>query len=182
MKVFKTEFEGLLILEPTVRKDSRGHFFEAYNKKTFDAAGIYTKFVQDNQSRSTHGVLRGLHFQKPPFAQTKLVRVLHGTIEDVVVDLRKSEPTYGKHFSVILSSEESSQLFIPKGFAHGFLIISEYADVLYKCDEFYHPESEMGISYNDPFLQISWGLTGTSRLVSEKDQRNPMFSQIAQLF
>ncbi len=182
MKVVKTEFEGLLILEPTLRMDSRGHFFEAYNKKAFEAAGIDTEFVQDNQSRSTHGVLRGLHFQKPPFAQTKLVRVLHGVIEDVVVDLRKSKPTYGKHYSMILSSEENIQLLIPKGFAHGFLVISEYADVLYKCDQFYYPESELGISYNDPSLKISWSLTGTSRIVSEKDQRNPTFSQIPQLF
>jgi dTDP-4-dehydrorhamnose 3,5-epimerase len=178
MNVIKTEFEGLLILEPKVIKDTRGHFFEAYNEKTFAAAGLHAKFVQDNQSRSSRGVLRGLHYQKPPFAQAKLVRVLYGIIQDVVVDLRREQPTFGKYYSIDLSAEDGRQLFIPGGFAHGFLVLSEFADVVYKCNEFYHPESEQGINYNDQTIQIPWNLGGVSLVVSEKDKNNPYFSEL----
>ncbi len=182
MNVVKTEFEGLLILEPTVRKDSRGYFFEAHNKKSLEAAGITMEFVQDNQSRSSRGVLRGLHYQKPPFAQTKLVRVLQGVIQDVVVDLRKGQSTFGKCLSIDLSAADNRQLLVPKGFAHGFLVLSDYADVLYKCDEFYHPESEQGIFYNDPQFHIPWKVTGSALVVSEKDLRNPHFSEVDKVF
>lgn len=178
MNVIKTEFEGLLILEPKVMKDTRGHFFEAYNEKTFAAAGLHAKFVQDNQSRSSRGVLRGLHYQSPPFAQTKLIRVLHGVIQDVVVDLRKEQPTFGKSYSIDLSDSEQQQLWVPAGFAHGFLVLSDFAEVLYKCDRFYHPAAERGIHYMDAKLNISWGMTGSSLIVSDKDQRNPSFPEI----
>ncbi len=178
MNVIKTEFEGLLILEPKVMKDTRGHFFEAYNEKTFAAAGLHAKFVQDNQSRSSRGVLRGLHYQSPPFAQTKLIRVLHGVIQDVVVDLRKEQPTFGKSYSIDLSDDEQQQLWVPAGFAHGFLVLSDFAEVLYKCDQFYHPAAERGIHYKDAQLNISWGMTGSSLIVSDKDQRNPSFPEI----
>lgn len=178
MNVIKTEFEGLLILEPKVMKDTRGHFFEAYNEKTFAAAGLHAKFVQDNQSRSSRGVLRGLHYQSPPFAQTKLIRVLHGVIQDVVVDLRKEQPTFGKSYSIDLSDSEQQQLWVPAGFAHGFLVLSDFAEVLYKCDQFYHPAAERGIHYKDAQLNISWGMTGSSLIVSDKDQRNPSFPEI----
>jgi dTDP-4-dehydrorhamnose 3,5-epimerase len=169
MNVIKTEFEGLMILEPRVMGDSRGYFFEAYNEKTFAAAGLNAKFVQDNQSRSTKGVLRGLHFQRPPHAQTKLVRVLQGRIQDVVVDLRKSQPTFGKHFSIELSSENQRQLWIPSSFAHGFLVLSDFAEVLYKCDAHYHPEAEGGIRYDDSSLGISWMTSSGEYTVSNRD-------------
>jgi dTDP-4-dehydrorhamnose 3,5-epimerase len=169
MNVIKTEFEGLLILEPKVMKDVRGHFFEAYNEKTFAAAGLPAKFVQDNQSRSSRGVLRGLHFQRPPHAQTKLVRVLHGRIQDVVVDLRKSQTTFGKSFSIELSSEDQKQLWIPSGFAHGFLVLSDYAEVLYKCDAYYHPEAEGGLYYGDSSLGIAWKKTLNELIISSRD-------------
>lgn len=177
MKVIKTDFEGLLILEPRVMKDIRGHFFEAYNEKTFAEAGLKVKFVQDNQSRSSHGVLRGLHYQIPPFAQTKLIRVLHGVIQDVVVDLRHSQPTYGRSYSIDLSADEQRQLWVPAGFAHGFLVLSDFAEVLYKCDQFYNPKAERGIQYKDSQLNISWGMTGSSLIVSDKDRCNPTLSE-----
>lgn len=178
MKVITTEFEGLLILEPRVMKDARGHFFEAYNERTFAEAGLHAKFVQDNQSRSSKGVLRGLHFQRPPHAQTKLVRVLHGRIQDVVVDLRKSQPTFGKHFSIELSAENQRQLWIPGSFAHGFLVLSDFAEVLYKCDAHYHPEAEAGVHYGDSSLGISWMLNSSEYIVSDRDRALGKFSDV----
>lgn len=173
MKVIKTGFEGLLIIEPKIFADSRGYFFESYNKKVLREAGINIDFVQDNQSRSQKGTLRGLHFQKNPHAQTKLVAVLDGAIQDVVVDLRREQPTFGKHFSIDLTSEKRAQLLVPKGFAHGFLVLSERADVLYKCDDYYHPETEGGIIYNDPTLGIEWKTVGQTVIVSTKDSALP---------
>lgn len=177
MKVEKTSFEGLLVLSPSVFNDNRGYFFESYNRQSFDQLGMNFDWVQDNQSHSLFGVIRGLHFQKAPHAQTKLVRVLQGEILDVVVDLRKSQPTYGKSFSIILSAENKLQLLVPKGFAHGFSVLSETADVMYKCDAFYSKESESGILYNDPSLAIDWKLSLQDIKVSEKDLVLPGIAQ-----
>jgi dTDP-4-dehydrorhamnose 3,5-epimerase len=157
VKITKTEFDGLLVIEPSVFADDRGWFTESYNKKSLSAAGLEIDFVQDNHSFSQKNVVRGLHFQGPPHAQTKLVRVLYGGIRDVVVDLRRNERTFGKYFALDLSSKNKKQLLVPKGFAHGFIVISDNAEVLYKCDEYYHPESEWGIIYDDPSLSIDWG-------------------------
>ena len=177
MKVEKTSFEDLLVLSPAVFNDNRGYFFESYNKNSFAQLGINAVWVQDNQSHSLRGVIRGLHFQKAPHAQTKLVRVLQGEILDVVVDLRKSQPTYGKAYSIILSSENKMQLLVPKGFAHGFSVLSKTADVMYKCDAFYSKESESGILYNDPSLAIDWKLSPQDINVSEKDLILPSLAQ-----
>lgn len=176
MKIEKTSFEGLLVLSPAVFNDNRGYFFESYNSKRFSELGLEFNWVQDNQSHSIHGVIRGLHFQKAPHAQTKLVRVLQGEILDVVVDLRKDQPTYGKTYSIVLSSENKQQLLVPKGFAHGFSVLSQTADVLYKCDALYNKESESGLLYNDPALAIDWKLTTDQIKVSEKDLILPLLS------
>ena len=165
----RTEIEGLFIITPKVFGDSRGAFFEAYNEKVFNANGINIKFVQDNQSISTYGVIRGLHFQNAPHAQSKLVRVITGKILDVAVDIRKDSPTYGKHFSIELSAENKKQLLIPHGFAHGFSVLSETAEVIYKCDNFYNKESEGGIMYNDPSLHIDWKIPSGKEIISDKD-------------
>lgn len=172
-----TGFPGLQIVEPVVFEDSRGYFFEAYNETVFHNAGINCRFVQDNQSRSCYGVIRGLHYQLNPFAQAKLVRALEGTILDVVVDIRKDSPTYGQAFSVELSAANKKQLFIPAGFAHGFSVLSETAIVLYKCDRFYNRESEGGIVWNDPQLNIDWQIPADKVLVSGKDEQLPSFSR-----
>jgi dTDP-4-dehydrorhamnose 3,5-epimerase len=177
VNIFKTEFEGLWLLEPKVFEDNRGYFFESYNKRSLHSAGIPTDFIQDNRSRSRKGVFRGLHFQKPPFGQTKLITVLSGHIQDVVLDLRRNQPTYGMTYSVEMSSDNKRQLVIPKGFAHGFLTLSDHADILYKCDEYYHPESESGISYKDPVLKVQWKLPITSMIVSTKDLNCGTFSE-----
>jgi dTDP-4-dehydrorhamnose 3,5-epimerase len=174
MPIIKTEFPGLIIFEPTVLKDSRGYFFESYSERVFQAEGITARFVQDNQSKSSYGVLRGLHYQLNPYAQTKLVRVLSGKILDVAVDIRKGSPTYAKAFSIELSAENNKQLLIPKGFAHGFSVLSETAEVMYKCDEFYNKESEGGILYNDPVLKIDWQIPADKAIVSEKDMQQPL--------
>lgn len=176
MPFTKTEFPGLLIFEPVVYGDSRGHFFESYNEKVVAAEGIHMKFVQDNQSRSSHGVIRGLHYQLNPHAQTKLVRALSGNILDVVVDIRKGSPAFGKVFSTELSAENKKQLFIPAGFAHGFSVLSETAEVLYKCSAYYNKESEGGILYNDPVLNIDWKIPSGTEVVSGKDLENPSFA------
>lgn len=173
MKVIPTEFDGLFILEPNVIGDERGYFMESYSRKTLLENGIEINFVQDNQSRSIKGVLRGLHFQKAPYAQTKLVRVLSGSILDIVVDLRKGKSTYGKHFPLELSADNRRQLLVPKGFAHGFLVLSEYADVFYKTDEFYNREADGGISFNDPSLGLADIFQGESLILSEKDKNLP---------
>ena len=175
MPFIKTDIAGLLIFEPRIFKDNRGYFFEAYNEQIFNEAGINLKFVQDNQSMSSYGVIRGLHYQLNPFAQSKLVRVLQGKILDVAVDLRKGSATYGDHFSVELSSDNQKQLFIPAGFAHGFSVLSETAIVLYKCDQFYNKESEGGIRFNDPTLSIEWGIPSGKEIISEKDLPLPLF-------
>ena len=172
----KTAISGLLIFEPVVHKDSRGYFFESYNEVTFKAAGIPYRFVQDNQSFSTFGVIRGLHYQLNPYAQTKLVRVLKGKILDVAVDIRRSSPTFGKWVAVELSSENKRQLLLPHGFAHGFSVLSETAEVSYKCDGFYHKESEGGIRYDDPQLGIDWNLPAGQATVSTKDLDLPLFA------
>ncbi len=169
MPIIQTDFPDLLIVEPVVFEDSRGYFFESYNEQVFVAQGIGMKFVQDNQARSTYGVIRGLHFQLPPFAQTKLIRVLSGSILDVAVDIRKGSPTYGKVYSIELTAENKKQLLVPKGFAHGYSVLSETAEVLYKCDEFYNKQSEGGLLYNDSMLAIDWGITSSKAIVAEKD-------------
>jgi dTDP-4-dehydrorhamnose 3,5-epimerase len=173
MAIIQTEFPGLVIFEPTVFKDSRGYFFESYNQNYFEAAGILMNFVQDNQSKSSYGVIRGLHYQLNPYAQTKLIRVLSGKILDVVVDIRKGSPTYSKVFSLELSSENNKQLLIPKGYAHGFSVLSRTAEVMYKCDAIYHRESEAGIIYNDAALNIDWHIPVDKAIVSEKDLQQP---------
>jgi dTDP-4-dehydrorhamnose 3,5-epimerase len=173
MAFIKTDFPGLLIFEPAVYEDSRGYFYESYNEKSFAAEGIHLKFVQDNQSKSSYGVIRGLHYQAEPHAQTKLVRALSGMIFDVVVDIRKGSPMYGKVFSLELSAENKKQLLIPKGFAHGFSVLSPTAEVLYKCDAFYHKASEEGVLYSDPYLNIDWKIPADKAIVSEKDNDLP---------
>jgi len=170
-----TTFPGLIIIEPNLLEDSRGYFFEAYNEKVFHLNHLHENFIQDNQSRSSYGVVRGLHYQRPPHAQSKLVRVIAGSITDTVLDLRVGSPTFGETFSVELSAENKKQLFIPKGFAHGFAVTSEIAEVLYKCDTYYDRDSEAGIYYNDPQLKIDWQLPSEKILVSEKDKRLPLF-------
>lgn len=182
MPLHSTPFPGLYLFEPVVFEDTRGYFYEAYNREIFRESGIETTFVQDNQSRSIFGVIRGLHFQKEPHAQTKLVRVLQGTILDVVVDIRKGSPTFGRHFAVELSETNKKQLFIPKGFAHGFSVLSAFAEVLYKCDSYYHKGSEAGIRYDDPVLSIDWRVSPADAIVSEKDIRQPAFDPQTEYF
>ncbi len=179
MPFIKTEIEGLLLFEPAVFEDDRGCFFESYNENVFKQQGVDLRWVQDNQSSSVYGVIRGLHYQLPPFAQSKLVRVLRGKILDVVVDIRKNSSTYGKTYCKILSGKNRLQLFIPKGFAHGFSVLSKRADVLYKCDSFYNKESETGIIYNDAELNIDWGIPEKHRIVSGKDLQLPGFAHCA---
>jgi dTDP-4-dehydrorhamnose 3,5-epimerase len=169
MPFTKTDLPGLLIYEPKLFEDSRGYFFESYNESVFKSEGIDIRFVQDNQAQSCYGVIRGLHYQLAPYAQTKLIRALSGAILDVVVDLRKGSPTYGQTFSIELSAENKLQLLVPKGFAHGYSVLSATSEVLYKCDIFYNKSSEAGIRYNDPALNINWQVPGNKELVSEKD-------------
>lgn len=177
MPFIQTPLADLLVFEPLVFEDNRGYFFEAYNEDVFAAAGVSNKFVQDNQSRSAYGVIRGLHYQLEPYAQAKLVRVLEGRILDVAVDIRKGSPTYGKHFSIELSADNKKQLLVPAGFAHGFSVLSEIAVVMYKCDRFYNKASEGGILYNDPALEIDWKISNSDALVSDKDKALPLFTQ-----
>ncbi|MFV8372639.1 dTDP-4-dehydrorhamnose 3,5-epimerase [Flavobacterium sp. LB2P6] len=178
MTIEKTFIKGLVIITPTVFEDSRGFFFEAYNKAQFHENVISYPFIQDNQSFSKRGVIRGLHLQINPFAQAKLVRALEGEILDVVVDLRKNSATYGQHVSVILSADNKKQLMVPHGFAHGFSVLSETASVLYKVDQLYHKESERGIRYDDPTLAIDWQVSPEEVIVSEKDLVLPSFNEI----
>jgi dTDP-4-dehydrorhamnose 3,5-epimerase len=169
----KTHIPGLFIFTPKVFEDDRGYFFESYNQNTFSADGFTYNFVQDNQSLSKYGVIRGLHYQLEPHAQTKLVRVLQGTILDAAVDIRKGSPTYGQSFTIELSSENKKQLLIPAGFAHGFSVLSEMAMVMYKCDAFYNKESDAGIIYNDPALNIDWQIPVKDQSISSKDEVLP---------
>jgi dTDP-4-dehydrorhamnose 3,5-epimerase len=176
MPFLKTDIPGLLIFEPKIFEDSRGYFFESFNKKLIQQEGLEIDFVQDNQSSSQYGVIRGLHFQLNPKAQSKMIRVLSGRILDVVVDIRKGSPTYGKYFSLELSAENKKQLFIPKGFAHGFSVLSEQAEVFYKCDEYYDKNSEAGIIFNDTNLNIDWQVPIGKEIISGKDMLLPSFS------
>lgn len=183
MKVLKTAIEGLLIIEPTVFGDSRGYFFESYNKQRFnEATGLDIDFVQDNQSKSCYGVLRGLHFQKPPYAQSKLVRCVRGKVLDVAVDIRKSSPTFGKYMAVELTEDNHRQFFVPRGFAHGFVVLSEEAIFQYKCDNFYHKESEGAIAWNDPEINIDWTIPFDDVMLSDKDKVNPLLKDAEWLF
>lgn len=183
MKVLTTSIEGILIFEPRVFYDSRGYFFESYSKRDLeDAVGCAVDFVQDNQSCSKKGVIRGLHFQKAPYSQAKLVRCVSGRVLDVAVDLRNGSPTFGKHVAVELSGESHKALFIPRGFAHGFAVLSEEAVFQYKCDNYYNPEAEGGISILDTSLGIDWGINLSDALLSEKDICLPMFNEFVNCF
>ena len=177
MKFTELKLKGLFLIEPQVFDDDRGFFMETYNKKVFEDNGIDIDFIQDNHSQSTKAVLRGLHFQKPPFAQDKLIRVTHGEVLDVAVDIRPDSPTFGQWETAHLSAENKKMFLIPKGFAHGFYVLSEKVDFLYKCSNFYNKESEAGIIWNDPDLNISW-YTQNDVVLSEKDKQWPSFSQI----
>lgn len=175
MEVIKTSIEGVVIIEPRVFKDERGYFFESYSKREFDEKVCPIDFVQDNESCSTKGVMRGLHFQRPPYTQSKLVRCVKGAVLDVAVDIRKGSPTFGKHVAVELTEDNHRQFFIPKGFAHGFAVLSDVAVFQYKCDEFYHPEADGGISILDNSLGIDWRIDPTDAMLSEKDTKHPLF-------
>jgi len=177
MTIRESPLPGLLIIEPKVFEDSRGYFFESFNRKNLVDAGVEAQFVQDNQSLSQYGVLRGLHYQLAPYAQSKLVRVLQGSVWDVAVDLRKNSPTFGKHFGIELSAENKIQLFIPHGFAHGFTVTSPNTVFFYKCDSFYTPEAERGIHFNDPDLAIPWPIGENDAIISAKDKVLPLFKQ-----
>lgn len=174
MNIIKTPIDGLVIIEPQVFKDARGYFVETYNEARYRAAGIDTVFVQDNQSCSSYGVVRGLHFQRPPYTQAKLVSCTVGRVLDVAVDVRLGSPTYGQWCAVELSADNHRQFFIPQGFAHGFSVLSEQAVFTYKCDNLYHPESEGGILLSDPDLAIDWQIPADQRILSDKDQRHPL--------
>ncbi len=180
MELIKTSIDGLLIIKPDVFKDERGYFFESYNKERFAKAGLNMDFVQDNESKSDKGVLRGLHFQKPPFAQGKLVRVIKGSVMDVAVDLRKGSPTYGKWESVVLTEENKLQFWIPEGFAHGFVALEDNTIFNYKCTNVYNKESEGSILWNDPDININWNIDNP--ILSEKDKISPLFKNFESPF
>lgn len=181
MNVFRTEIEGVLIIEPQVFGDERGYFFESFNAERFLAqTGIEITFVQDNESLSKRGVLRGLHFQREPYAQAKLVRVVRGKVLDVAVDIRPDSPTFGRYVATELSGENHRQMFIPKGFAHGYVVLEDNTIFQYKCDELYHPESEDGIAWNDPKIGIDWGIPESEIILSEKDKNRPLLSDLCE--
>ena len=182
MKVVKTEIEGVVIIEPKVFADERGYFFESFSQKEFEDKVCKTAFIQDNESKSTYGVLRGLHFQKMPYAQAKLVRVVKGSVLDIAVDIRKGSPTFGKHVATLLSEENRLQFFVPRGFAHGFVVLSDEAIFQYKCDNYCEPQSEGGIMWNDPALNIDWQVTAEDIILSEKDKNNPLLAESGYLF
>jgi len=178
MNVKETKLRGCFIIEPTVFEDERGYFYESFHQKKFlEQVGIEVNFIQENQSLSIHGVLRGLHYQKGEYAQAKLVRIIKGSVLDIVVDIRLDSPTFGEHFSIELSSENKKQLFIPRGFAHGFVVLSNEAEFFYKCDNFYNKESEGGIIYNDSTLNIDWKLPKNELIISDKDIILPTFDK-----
>ena len=174
MNIIKTPIEGLLVIEPQVFKDARGYFVETYNEQRYREAGIDAQFVQDNQSCSSYGVVRGLHFQRPPYSQAKLVCCTVGRVLDVAVDLRKDSPTFGQWYSVELSEDNKRQFFIPRGFAHGFSVLSNQAIFTYKCDNLYHPEADGGLLLSDPDLAIDWQVPADLRIISEKDKKHPL--------
>ncbi len=174
MEVLKTILDGVVVIEPRLFEDARGYFFESFSQREFDEKIGKVVFVQDNESKSSYGVMRGLHFQRPPFTQSKLVRCVKGAVLDVAVDIRKGSPTYGQHVAVELTEENHRQIFIPKGFAHGFAVLSETAVFQYKCDEFYHPEADGGISILDDSLRIYWKIPMDQAILSEKDTKHPL--------
>lgn len=179
MTITRTEIPDVLIVDPTVYGDARGYFFESFNERTFrDLTGLEVHFVQDNESRSCYGVVRGLHFQRPPYAQSKLVRVVEGEVLDVAVDLRPGSATYGRHVAVRLGAENHRQLFLPKGMAHGFAVLSPVAVFQYKCDAFYHPEAEGAVAWDDPALGIDWQLPAEAVILSEKDKHHPLLNEL----
>lgn len=175
MNIINTAIEGVLIIEPKVFKDARGYFFESFSQREFEEKVGMVSFVQDNESMSSYGVMRGLHFQKPPYTQAKLVRCVRGSVLDVALDIRKGSPTYGQHVSVELTEENHRQFFIPRGFAHGFVVLSDAAVFQYKCDEFYHPEADDGISILDASLGIDWKIPTDKAILSEKDTKHELF-------
>lgn len=178
MEVIKTDIEGVFIIEPKIFGDARGYFFESFSQREFDEKIDPVQFVQDNESKSCYGVLRGLHFQKPPYAQSKLVRVVKGKVLDVAVDIRKGSPTYGKYVAAELSEENHRQFFIPKGFAHGFSVLSDEVVFQYKCDSFYAPQSEGAIAWNDPQLAIDWKVPADRVMLSEKDKHHGSLAEL----
>ncbi len=182
MKIHETEFRGLLIIEPDVYHDARGYFFEGFNKRKYAGHGFTYEPVQDNESSSSRGVVRGLHYQEEPFAQAKLIRVIRGQIYDVALDLRVGSPTYGRWYGLVIDSEKKQQFFIPKGFAHGFSVLSERAIVLYKCDNYYSPQHERGINALDPALGIDWMVSDHNRTISPRDTGLPLFRDIVSTF
>ena len=178
MNIIETNIEGVIIIEPRLFEDERGYFFESFNQKEFQEKVCKTTFIQDNESKSSYGVIRGLHFQKPPFAQSKLVRVVKGSVLDVAVDIRKGSPTFGQHGAVELTEDNHRQFFIPRGFAHGFSVLSKEVIFQYKCDNFYAPQSEGAIAWDDPDLGIDWQISIDEILLSEKDKSHPKLAEI----
>ena len=182
MEVIKTKIPGVVIIEPRLFPDARGYFFESFSKREFEEKVGKIEFVQDNESKSSYGVLRGLHFQKPPYAQSKLVRVVKGAVLDVAVDIRKGSPTYGQHVAVELTEDNHLQFFIPQGFAHGFAVLTDEVIFQYKCDNFYAPASEGAIAWDDPDLGIDWRVPAEKVILSEKDRRHPRLKEIESPF
>ena len=182
MNVIKSDIEGLFIIEPKVFGDHRGYFFESFSERDFNSQVCQVRFVQDNESKSRYGVLRGLHFQKPPYAQSKLVRVVKGAVLDVAVDIRMGSPTFGRHVAVELTEDNHRQFFISRGFAHGFVVLSDEVIFQYKCDNFYEPESEGAIAWNDPALGIDWKIPAEDIILSEKDKKHPVLAEIVSPF
>lgn len=182
MEILETEIEGVLLLRPQLFEDGRGYFFESYNQQRFDREVRHVRFVQDNCSRSSYGVVRGLHFQRPPFAQSKLVSVLVGRVLDVAVDIRRGSPTFGRHVAVELSAENHLQLFLPRGFAHGFSVLSDVALFQYKCDNLYAPQCEGAIAWNDPSIGIDWRIPADRVILSDKDAARPALAEAGELF
>ena len=182
MEIIKTDIEGVVIIEPRIFKDERGYFYESFSQREFTEKVCNTTFVQDNQSKSSYGVLRGLHFQKPPYCQSKLVRCIKGAVLDVAVDIRKGSPTFGKYVAVELTEDNHRQFFVPRGFAHGFAVLSEEAVFQYKCDNFYNKESEGSVAWNDPQLAIDWRIPADKVLLSEKDKLSKNIADADYLF
>lgn len=182
MEIIKTSISGPVIIEPRLFRDDRGYFFESFSQREFEEKVCKTTFVQDNESKSSYGVLRGLHFQKPPFAQSKLVRVVKGAVLDVAVDIRKGSPTFGQHVAVELTEDNHRQFFIPRGFAHGFSVLTDEVIFQYKCDNFYAPQSEGAIAWNDPSLGIDWRIPSDKVILSDKDRNHPLLADAPWLF
>lgn len=182
MQTIKTDIQGPVIIEPRIFRDDRGYFFESFSQREFEEKVFKTVFVQDNESKSSYGVLRGLHFQKPPYAQSKLVRVVKGAVLDVAVDIRKGSPTFGKHVAVELTGDNHRQFFIPRGFAHGFSVLTDEVIFQYKCDNFYAPQSEGAIAWDDPALGIDWYIPSDKVILSEKDRHHPLLADAPWLF